>query len=578
MPSRTTTARTAVPALVSLLFVGAAVHAGVLHVKSSAPAGGDGLTWGTAMNDLQLALAAATPRSGVTEIWVAEGNYVPSPTDATVSFVLRSGLALYGGFAGGETGVGQRDVEAHPTVLNGDIAGDDIVGSGSTWYANWNINTANSGHIVRASGTDATAILDGFVIENGATGPAGTPAGSELMFGGGVYVLGGSPTIRHCTFRHCLAAFAAGGALYLWNSNAVVTDCRFIENYGHLADGGAVYVGGASQPTIRDCSFETNVAVGEQPDVTGAGIAMWSTLPIEIRRCDFTGNVAKSFYAASPAPTYGGGLFNFNQPVTVGECRFIGNTARVGGGLASFGASTVVNCLFLDNKAVTEFGGQGAAAWLWGNTGVDSTLVNCTAYGNDGKEYAVYGAYLGKVHVRNSIVWGNTATNPDVAGGYKVQVGGKFDAAFSCIDGIFEPSAPGEDPIDPENLPGCIDVNPQFTAATDLHLAGGSPCIDAGKNAALPIGVTVDLDGYARLVDDPDADNTGAGTPPIDMGCFEHGSTPPCSPADFDCNGTVDAADLAVLLAGWGAAGQADLNQSGAVDAADLAILLASWG
>jgi hypothetical protein len=51
----------------------------------------------------------------------------------------------------------------------------------------------------------------------------------------------------------------------------------------------------------------------------------------------------------------------------------------------------------------------------------------------------------------------------------------------------------------------------------------------------------------------------------------------PC-PGDLDGNGVVDAADLATLLANWGASGAADIDGSGAVDGADLATLLASWG
>lgn len=49
-------------------------------------------------------------------------------------------------------------------------------------------------------------------------------------------------------------------------------------------------------------------------------------------------------------------------------------------------------------------------------------------------------------------------------------------------------------------------------------------------------------------------------------------------PADLDGNGTVDAADLAILLGQWGGAGVADLDVSGTVDGADLAVLLGGWG
>lgn len=48
---------------------------------------------------------------------------------------------------------------------------------------------------------------------------------------------------------------------------------------------------------------------------------------------------------------------------------------------------------------------------------------------------------------------------------------------------------------------------------------------------------------------------------------------------DLTDNGMTDAADLAVLLAGWGSGYKpADLNWDGAVDGADLAVLLSYWG
>ena len=53
---------------------------------------------------------------------------------------------------------------------------------------------------------------------------------------------------------------------------------------------------------------------------------------------------------------------------------------------------------------------------------------------------------------------------------------------------------------------------------------------------------------------------------------------PPCNVADVDCNGVVDAADLAAVLNNWNGIGTGDLNDDGGVDAADLAILLNNWG
>ena len=46
---------------------------------------------------------------------------------------------------------------------------------------------------------------------------------------------------------------------------------------------------------------------------------------------------------------------------------------------------------------------------------------------------------------------------------------------------------------------------------------------------------------------------------------------------DLNDDGTVDAADLAILLGAWGTSGPGDLDGSGGVDAADLALLLGAW-
>ncbi|HMN96131.1 MAG TPA: hypothetical protein PKC43_07450 [Phycisphaerales bacterium] len=49
-------------------------------------------------------------------------------------------------------------------------------------------------------------------------------------------------------------------------------------------------------------------------------------------------------------------------------------------------------------------------------------------------------------------------------------------------------------------------------------------------------------------------------------------------PADLNGDGTVDGADLGLLLSSWGGTGSADLNNDGVVDGADLGLLLSGWG
>jgi hypothetical protein len=48
---------------------------------------------------------------------------------------------------------------------------------------------------------------------------------------------------------------------------------------------------------------------------------------------------------------------------------------------------------------------------------------------------------------------------------------------------------------------------------------------------------------------------------------------------DLNGDGTVNGADLTILLAAWGdGGGPADLNGDGTVNGADLTVLLANWG
>jgi hypothetical protein len=51
----------------------------------------------------------------------------------------------------------------------------------------------------------------------------------------------------------------------------------------------------------------------------------------------------------------------------------------------------------------------------------------------------------------------------------------------------------------------------------------------------------------------------------------------PC-PADLNGDTLVDAADLGIMLGGWGSSGLGDIDANGAIDGADLSILLGAWG
>jgi glucose/arabinose dehydrogenase len=52
---------------------------------------------------------------------------------------------------------------------------------------------------------------------------------------------------------------------------------------------------------------------------------------------------------------------------------------------------------------------------------------------------------------------------------------------------------------------------------------------------------------------------------------------PPCAPADLNCDGVVNATDLAELLGNWGNAGVGDIDGNGVVNSVDLAEILNAW-
>lgn len=105
-----------------------------------------------------------------------KGTYFSaSGTDRDSTFQLVDRVAVYGGFAGTETSLSERDWAANVTVLSGDI--------GTA------VESDNSYHAVTGNGTNVTAVLDGFTITEGYANGSG-----QDETGGGLIDISGSPT------------------------------------------------------------------------------------------------------------------------------------------------------------------------------------------------------------------------------------------------------------------------------------------------------------------------------------------------------------------------------------------------
>lgn len=109
--------------LASFFFVLSAqlLEAKVWYVKPTGNNANSGLSWNLALEGVQAAINLAA--AGDT-VWVAQGTYKPTSTaDRSISFVIKSGIAIFGGFAGDETALDQRDWVLNMTILSGDLIG-----------------------------------------------------------------------------------------------------------------------------------------------------------------------------------------------------------------------------------------------------------------------------------------------------------------------------------------------------------------------------------------------------------------------------------------------------------------------
>lgn len=351
-----------------------------LYVKAGASGRGDGTSWENAYDDLQVALDKALHGD---QIWVAKGVYRPHLKDREISFVMRDGVALYGGFSGVEVERFQRDPAANVTVLSG-----LDVGSGSY-------------HVVLAKNVDATAILDGFTVTGGNANGRGSNSN-----GGGMYNENASPTVQNCFFLDNgtrSSGHGYGGGMYNENSNPTVINCTFS---GNTARGGGHGYGGGmynykSNPTVVNCTFSGNRAVGGALDGyrgAGGGIYNENSSPV-VTNCTFYDNTVSGPLLK---PAEGMHSKNGSNPI-VTNCIFWGSRGTVGQFDAEKDCSAVVTYSIVDWSGVGNSIADPKLGFLWHNGGATMThpLLYDSSARNSGLPVGVY------------TIAGRTVTVPD---------------------------------------------------------------------------------------------------------------------------------------------------------------------
>jgi parallel beta-helix repeat protein len=238
-------------------------------------------------------------------------------------------------------------------------------------------------------------------------------------------------------------SFYNGGGMSNVSSSPTVTNCTFSENTANYGGGMRNY---NSNPTATNCTFSGNTA-----DDGGGGMYNVVSSSPTVTNCTFSGNTADD----------GGGMYNVvSSSPTVINCTFSGNTAGDGGGMFNYSSSpTVTNCTFSGNS-VFDFGGG------MYNSSSSPTVTNCILWGDSPDE------------ISNDSSSTLTLSFCNLQGGLS---GGTIDGGGNIyVDPLFV------DADGPDNTLGTEDDN--------LRLSSGSPCIDAGSNAAVSAGVTTDLD------------------------------------------------------------------------------------
>jgi uncharacterized repeat protein (TIGR02543 family) len=483
---------------------------GIIYVDWSATGADKGTSWADAFTDLQHALLVA--ESGpATEIWVAAGTYRPTVgTDQAGTFQPRNGVKVYGGFAGYETDLEDRDPATNETILSGDLLGND-----GPSFAN---RGDNSYHVVSAYGwVGDTAVLDGFSIRGG-NASSGAIGDFRDYYGGGLYNTG-SPTLSNLSLEDNTAL--AGGGMYIGGGNPTLTNISFRNNHGTLGGGGIYLLTG--NPALTNVMLEGNDSAspgGGGGNGGGMLVGHYDSYPLydgtlTLSNVTFKDNVAQ----------FAGGLQVISGNVSLSSVTFSGNQASgLGGGMIAgdhnfintyTGNLTLTNVSFIGNTAdYLKFGGcSGGGMWIFD---ASPTLTNVTFAGNYASSGGALYSHSSNPTITNSILWGDS-------GG---EIVGPASVSYSIVQGGY--TGAGNKNADP------LFVSPPAGAPTivgDLHLQVGSPAIDAGNDSAAGLsGITTDLDGNNRFFD---GDGDTAAT--VDMGAYEYQG--PAYTVTYDGNG-----------------------------------------
>ena len=294
----------------------------------------DGTSWTNAFRTIQPALSNTgmgdPSEPPYAEIWVAKGVYKPGNT-RTNSFEMKiSATPLYGGFTNGMAARAERDWQTYPTILSGDLLGNDST--------NFQSRADNAYHIITATYISDTR-WDGFIIHGGcATNPLSVRNnGTADIYddrGGAVFIEGG----RGIRFYNCVFTdnqAENGGVFYASDSGPIrLYDSIIAGNWATTSSndwGGGVMTGkrvGGIYPTMLTAS--RTIFAGNRAPLSYGGVLYTPTLSgsrfgANFTNCLFAGNLSNTNTPSGGAIFYRATTQTGSVPSTVFNCTFAGN-------------------------------------------------------------------------------------------------------------------------------------------------------------------------------------------------------------------------------------------------------------
>lgn len=282
----------------------------VIYVNQNATGNNNGSSWADAYTEL----SDATKSAWGNQIWVAQGTYLAHESDRKKSFRLYDDVKLYGGFSGNESALAERNWHDNPTILSGDLLGNDngivsfaepsrgdnthvlirvesegVAVDGVTIrdaHANYGSSHLNRGAaIYKANHVDSLVVRNCIIEKNTAKQSSGIHADFHLPSTSGLIQ---SAIIDKCIFRQNVSGYATvfSFTAYQGTLNAVVTNCLITQNKSENNSASDCYGSSAGFFDTRNSStlnaFLVNCTVVNNEENVDVTIPVAS--PIGVRR------------------------------------------------------------------------------------------------------------------------------------------------------------------------------------------------------------------------------------------------------------------------------------------------------